>query len=209
MYPLPRRMTRAWSPPMPAVPTIRYPDGMGPAPHADDAGAWAGQAADVPAEWFAHFSWLHGVRHTQRVHIHAQRLVRELRWPEADACIALSAALWHDVGRVNDGWDPGHGALSAARVVELGLHESLSEADAQAALFAIRYHCRSDGHGSLRAAGQDDPKRALRILWLLKDADALDRVRLGGWEDPDPAQLRHPRAVPMIPFARELLRVFA
>jgi len=35
----------------------------------------------VPAEWFAHFSSLHGARHTQRVHIHAQRLVRELRWP--------------------------------------------------------------------------------------------------------------------------------
>jgi len=140
------------------------------------------------------------------VHIHAQRLVRELRWPEADACIALSAALWHDVGRVNDGWDPGHGALSAARVVELGLHESLSEADAQAALFAIRYHCRSDGHGSLRAAGQDDPERALRILWLLKDADALDRVRLGdGAYEVDSTALRHECTIAMVGFAEELL----
>jgi len=155
---------------MPAVPAVSYPDGMGPAPQADDAGTWAGQAADVPAEWFTHFSWLHGVRHTQRVHIHAQRLVHELRWPEDDAGVVLSAVLWHDIGRVDDNWDPQHGALSAA--------------------------------------GQDDPERSLRILWLLKDADALDRVRLGGWEDPDPAQLRHPRAVPMIPFARELLRVF-
>lgn len=174
---------------MPAVATIRYPDGMGPAPHADDAGAWAGQAADVPAQWFAHFSWLHGVRHTQRVHIHAQRLVRELRWPQADAGIALSAALWHDIGRVNDGWDPQHGALGAARVVELGLHESLPEADAQLALFAIRYHCRGDGHGALRA-------------------DALDRVRLGGGAyEVDSTALRHECTRAMVGFAEELLSV--
>jgi len=208
MYPILRSLRRARPPPMPAVPTIRYPDGMGPAPHADDAGAWAGQAADVPAEWFAHFSWLHGVRHTQRVHIHGQRLVRELRWPEDDAAVVLSAVLWHDIGRVNDGWDPQHGALGAARVVELGLHESLPEADAQLALFAIRYHCRDDGQGSLRAAGQDDPERALRILWLLKDADALDRVRLGGGAyDVDSTALRHECTLAMVGFAEELLSV--
>ena len=73
--------------------------------------AWAGRAADVPARWFARQSGLHGVRHTQRVHIHAQRLVRELDWQDDDAQVVLQAALWHDIGRVNDGWDPRHGAL--------------------------------------------------------------------------------------------------
>ncbi len=179
---------------------------MRPAPYADDAGAWAGRAADVPAEWFAHFSWLHGVHHTQRVHIHAQRLARELRWSAADADVVLAAALWHDIGRVNDGWDPGHGALSAARVVALGLHASLPEADAQLALFAIRYHCRSDGRGALRVADEDDPERALRILWLLKDADALDRVRLGARaREVDSSTLRHYCTIEMIDFAEELL----
>ena len=193
-------------PPLSAVPAVRYPDGMGPAHLADDAGAWAGLAAEVPAEWFAHFSWLHGVRHTQRVYIHARRLVRELCWPEAGALVALSAALWHDIARVDDDWDPGHGALSAARVVELGLQESLPEADAQLALFAIRYHCLDDGHGSLRAAGHDDPEPALRILWLLKDADALDRVRLGGGADKvDPSALCHDSTRAMVGFAEELL----
>jgi hypothetical protein len=148
---------------MPAVPAVRHPDGMRPAPHADDAGAWDGQAADVPAEWFAQLSWLHGMRHTQRVHIHAQRLVRELHCPEADA---------------------------------------------QLALFAIRYHCRGDGHSSLRAAGQDDAGRALRILWLLKDADALDRVRLGGGAyEVDSTALRHECTLAMVGFAEALLSV--
>jgi len=103
---------------------------------------------------------------------------------------------------------PAHGALGAARVVELGLHESLPEADAQLALFAIRYHCRDDGQGSLRAAGQDDPERALRILWLLKDADALDRVRLGGGAyEVDSTALRHKCTLAMVGFAEELLSV--
>ena len=89
---------------------------------------------------------------------------------EADAGIALSAALWHDIGRVNHDWDPQHGALSAA--------------------------------------GQDDPERSLRILWLLKDADALDRVRLGGGAyDVDSTALRHECTLAMVGFAEELLSV--
>jgi HD superfamily phosphodiesterase len=179
---------------------------MEASPFADDAVAWAGRAAEVPPEWFAHSSWLHGVRHTQRVHIHARRLVRELRWPDADVGIVLPAVLWHDIGRVNDGWEPGHGALSAARVVDLGLRASLSAAEVRLALFAIRYHSRSDEHGLECAAGQDDPERALRILWLLKDADALDRVRLGsGAYEVDTSTLRHPCTSGMIGFAEELL----
>ena len=191
---------------MSAVPAVRYSECMDSAPHADDAGAWAGHAADVPAVWFAHASRLHGVHHTQRVHIHAQRLVRELRWPEADAGVVLSAVLWHDIGRVDDGWDPQHGARGAERVVKLRLHKSLSEDDARLALFAIRYHCRSDRRGALRAAGQDDPERALRTLWLLKDADALDRVRLGdGAYEVDSTVLRHRCTIEMVDFAEELL----
>jgi hypothetical protein len=191
-------------------PGVRYSEGMVPARHADDAGAWACRTADVTPEWFPHPSWLHGMSHTQRVHIHARRLVRELNWTEDDARVVLSAALWHDIGRVDDGRDPRHGVRGAARVVELGLHASLSEADAQLALFAIRHHCRDDDHGALRAARQDDPARALRILWLLKDADALDRVRLAppgaGAFEVDSSMLRHDCTPRMIDFAVELLK---
>jgi HD superfamily phosphodiesterase len=176
--------------------------------HKDDgAAAWAARVTDVPADLFPPDSCLHGVRHTQRVHVHARRLVRELHSLEADVNVVLTAALWHDIGRVDDGWDPRHGALSVARVRKLGLDVSLSAADARLALFAVRYHCRSDGRGELRAAEQHDPERALRILWLLKDADALDRVRLGnGVYEIDSTALRYDCTVEMIDFAVELLR---
>ena len=176
-------------------------------PVADEALAWAAKAAEVPDSWFARRSWLHGVRHTQRVHIHAQRLVHAAQGSEGDARVVLAAALWHDIGRVNDSWDPRHGALSVARAKRCGLHRTLCPTEATLALFAVRYHCRSDARGLRRAAAQDDPERARRILRLLKDADALDRVRLGGGlYEIDSTSLRHPCTRDMMDFAWDLYR---
>jgi HD superfamily phosphodiesterase len=176
-------------------------------PDEDDARAWAGRAPDVTACWFVRQSGLHGVRHTQRVHIHAQRLVRELRWPAADADLVLTAALWHDIGRVDDGWDERHGALSVARIADCHLDASLAEPDARIVRFAIHHHCLDDDYGRLRATDEDDPERSLEVLRLLKDADALDRVRLvDATYGVDPKMLRHPCAPSMIDFALELFR---
>ncbi|HZL65036.1 MAG TPA: HD domain-containing protein [Thermoleophilia bacterium] len=189
-----------------------------------DAAAWAARAPRVPEEWFAREvarssergSSLHGVCHTQRVHIHAQRLTRELGWAELDAQLALKATLWHDIGRTNDGEDDGHGAQSAARAAQLGLTVALAPADAGAVLFAIFFHCLPDEtareeaprwhqeRGGRGAGRLPDPEQALRILWLLKDADALDRVRLGPWEAADPRQFRHAEAAAHLPFAAAL-----
>jgi putative nucleotidyltransferase with HDIG domain len=189
-----------------------------------DAATWAARAPGVPETWFARDlapsfgrgPSLHGVCHTQRVHIHAQRLTRELGWAELDAQLALKAALWHDIGRTNDGEDNGHGAQSAARAAHLGLTEALAPADADAVLFAVFFHCLPDEtakeeaprwheeRGGRGAGRLPDPERALRILWLLKDADALDRVRLGPLEAADPRLTRHPAAAAHLPFAAAL-----
>jgi HD superfamily phosphodiesterase len=148
----------------------------------------------VPEEWFCRHSWVHGVSHTQRVHIHAQRLADALGWNAGDTDLALFAALWHDIGRTDDGIDDAHGARSAARSGRLGLTRGLAPADAEAVLFAVRFHCLPDHVGRASSAELTLPgdARALRLLWLLKDADALDRVRLG--EQADPHVLRHDAA---------------
>ncbi len=171
---------------------------------------WLAQAPKVPKHWFAHRSHLHGARHTQRVHIHAQRLVRELRWDDTDSRLALSTALWHDIGRTHDGVEPEHGARSVERTRELGFLQPLAPEEAALVSFAIALHSRSDEHARQEVAEWHEarrlaePERALRILWLLKDADALDRVRLGWWDTTDPTQLRHPEAVAMMEFAVQL-----
>jgi HD superfamily phosphodiesterase len=179
------------------------------------AEAWARRAPQVPDEWFFHYSWVHGASHTKRVHIHAQRLLERLGWSNADAELALCAALWHDIGRVGDGVEPGHGVASVARAGELGLSAGLAPAEAAVVRFAIVRHSLRDhgaGEDAARLAGSTDrarrlaePERALRVLWLLKDADALDRVRLG--ERSDPRQLRHPQTIELIPFASHLYAV--
>jgi len=181
------------------------------------AEAWAQRAPHVPDEWFFHHSWLHGASHTKRVHIHAQRLLEQLGWREADARLALCAALWHDIGRTGDGVEPGHGGASAARAAELGLSADLPPSESAVVRFAIVRHSLRDrgaeeaaarlAHSADRARRLAEPERALRILWLLKDADALDRVRLG--ERPDPRRLRHQPTVALIPFASHLFAALA
>jgi hypothetical protein len=64
--------------------------------------------------------------------------------------------------------------------------------DDEAIAYAVRTHC----------AGEPDPGRAeFRLTALLKDADGLDRVRLG---DLRPGLLRHDEARGMVDFAQRL-----
>jgi len=181
-------------------------DGAAAAARAD-AAAWAARAPDVPAEWFVRRSTLHGVSHTQRVHIHAQRLTAELGWAKSDTRLVLAAALWHDIGRTDDGIDPNHGAKSSARAVELRLPAALAPEHAALVLFTIVWHCLPDERAEEAARTLAEPERALRIFRLLKDADALDRVRLMPWEATDPALLRFPCTEESIAFAGQLFAI--
>lgn len=187
----------------------------------EDVAYWASHAPLVEEAWFRRRCRpreVHGVRHTQRVYIHARRLTGQLDWPRPDRDLVLSAALWHDIGRTGDGVDPGHGWDSVARADELGLIAALPEADAAVVRFAIERHSRSD-RGAAESAEElaaaadscyrlEDPQRALRVLWLLKDADALDRIRIGFGECADPRQLRHQQSIELIGFAKALFEAF-
>lgn len=122
---------------------------------------------------------IHGVRHARRVGVHALELAAELgATPEEREALRL-AALWHDIGRECDGGDYFHGARSAGKVLGLGLHHGVERDVLDLALFAITYHPAPDGRGELAAQEQAEPRAALRVLRILKDADALDRVRFG------------------------------
>jgi HD superfamily phosphodiesterase len=185
----------------------------------DPVAPWVARAPGVPVWWFRRESRLHGTGHTRRVHVHAQRLLELLRWHETDARLVLQAALWHDIGRETDGVEPAHGARGAARAEELGLVAELDPHDAALVRFAIIRHSLPDpgaaAYAHELAADADparrlaDPQRALRVLWVLKDADALDRVRLGFGERADPRQLRHPEAIDQIGFADQLYTALA
>jgi hypothetical protein len=138
---------------------------------------------------------IHGMRHTRRVLIHATAIAEALGLePWQREAIEL-AACWHDIGRTHDGVDYYHGAKSAGKVVALGLHEGVDRLVYETALFAVTQHCVDERRAKDEACrlryfvddgeGEWVPRYAdaadvMPVFLVLKDADGLDRVRLGG-----------------------------
>ncbi|MGB8930732.1 MAG: HD domain-containing protein [Anaeromyxobacteraceae bacterium] len=148
---------------------------------------------------------IHGVGHVWRVGVHARELAEALRLPPWEREALRLAALWHDIGRTCDGRDDFHGAKSAGKVVGLGLHRGVRTTTLAVALFAVTYHSAPDPVGEEAVEGEDDPDATLRVFRLLKDADGLDRLRLGEHKL-DVRQLRHAESRHRVARARELLR---
>jgi hypothetical protein len=152
-----------------------------------------------PPELFWHSSRLHGQAHVARVLVHALRPVEATGFH--DEMPRLWAAVYlHDIARRHDGRSARHGADAWARLADLPDVRALfdrggvREEDYPVIESAVTHH----------SAGEllpTDP--TWRLIALLKDADGLDRVRLG---DLDPACLRHPEARKMITFAERLHR---
>ena len=149
--------------------------------------------------WFDHPSDLHGIDHTWRVvfwvEILAARLATDTsttNWysessvsqRQKAAELAHRAALIHDMGRLHDGHCTEHGKRAAEGkrwvLQELGLDQP--DAEWSIITAAVTRHCTRDS--KLQATVDD------LTLALLKDADALDRVRL--YEYPNLAYLRFP-----------------
>ena len=131
--------------------------------------------------------------------VHAFRLI------EATGLADEGSRLWgavylHDLARTHDGFCEVHGMHAVMRVNEstdlqerLIAHGALS--DDPSMLLAVMMHCLPDDHSAYGG------KPIWPLLSLLKDADALDRVRFG---DLEPAYLRHAATKEMVQFAQDL-----
>ena len=115
----------------------------------------------------------------------------ELGYPLFRAC--RLGAICHDLRRESDGYDLQHG-FRAGEWVRTVLPTLLREmpADAEQIASACDWHVCRDADSEW-----DHP-----VLWRLKDADNLDRVRL---YDLDPEFLRHPETIARIGDAQELM----
>jgi hypothetical protein len=69
----------------------------------------------------------------------------------------------------------------------------------------VTYHSTLDDYAHAAVAGAEDAEASLRVFNVLKDADGLDRVRLGGG-DLDPSYLRYPVSKTRIDRAWDLLK---
>ncbi len=150
---------------------------------------------------FAHPSRPHGQAHVARVMVHALRLLDATGTMETEARRVWAAVYLHDLARTHDGVCHRYGA---AAVLKLRTSEELQHRFAAARLttgdpvdveLAVTVHCLPMKHEPARdhAAGP--------LVALLRDADGLDRVRLG---DLNPSYLRWPQSAEMVEFAGRL-----
>jgi hypothetical protein len=131
---------------------------------------------------------LHGVDHTVRAVFWVLYLVeisnrQGYRISEGDALAAMYAALIHDLSRKDDRAGGQHGK-DAARDFRQLLETRLAPDQLERCLTAVAWHGFSQ-----------EPEVRDPVWMLLKDADALDRARLGepgSWGGCDPSRLRMP-----------------
>jgi hypothetical protein len=157
-------------------------------------------------------SSLHGPGHIERVLLFGALIA----WQEAlnaeDTALLLTACSYHDIGRINDDRDDGHG-LRSARMLEgprfSALRVSLPEQDFRILLAAVTAHSlpskRMPEIGEARQVAAQQQARYLELAACLKDADNLDRVRLG---DLDVSRLRHRSSRDLAFFAEILYGVY-
>ena len=149
---------------------------------------------------FDHESRLHGINHTYRVMCHtlilgqALNLKREMR-------LAFCSAFIHDMSRKHDGFCTMHGLWASERKLPVFAEFFISQGISEYELEEIRTAVRN--HSENFEIEKQNPFR--KTAALLKDADALDRVRLGRG-NLDPAFLRFEPSISILPFSQELFQ---
>ena len=156
------------------------------------------QVLAPPPSLFTHRSTFHGQSHVARVMVHAFRLIAATGW--TDEAPRLWAAVYlHDIARTYDGVCYRHGGDAMKKFETLPDLRTLFARGGVSEEDYPLIHTAVVHHSLPKELDRDHPH--WRLTSLLKDADGLDRVRLG---DLDPRYLRNPEALEMIHFAQAL-----
>lgn len=157
----------------------------------------------IKKDYFYKWAGIHGISHTCRVLLLTLILSGMEGLTETDRDLLSQAAIYHDIGRTNDNFDPGHGRESYQKVLQYGLFNGETER-LEILRFIIENHCISDRQATqlLKEYQVTDPEHLFKLYLVFKDADGLDRIRIN---DLDVKQLRTPSAHKLLLVARELL----
>lgn len=122
-------------------------------------------------------SYYHPWSHTERVAEYAKMIARN-EFDESILTEVLISAYFHDVGRLHDPVDHGHGYRSAM-LLDAYIDNICVDFDVKSVRFAILNHCRNKGEkGDLPIVSNYSrngvDKRVAECLW---DADRLDLLR--------------------------------
>lgn len=126
---------------------------------------------------FFNESSIHGKQHTLRVLLLCLLIAEELGLPMADKKTLATAAIYHDTQRTHDWVEPEHG-----RAARDYYHEKAKNPD-PVVEFLCEYHCAPDEEGMEEIRRnrhlRKNRSKAELLYRIFKDADGLDRVRLG------------------------------
>lgn len=126
-----------------------------------------------------------GREHAARVMLNCLLISNENDWvlPEEVTILAI-ASVFHDISRIDEGRNKGHGIQSAKIMTHSALLDSLDESTKKVIAALIAAHDMSDEQGYDFIRNSEigmDKDRVIELYQILKDADVLDRVRLGGY----------------------------
>jgi hypothetical protein len=126
---------------------------------------------------------IHGMEHAYRVLL----LVREITAQEKLSTKLMKqlefCAIFHDIGRINDEIDDMHGNR-AIQLLTINSFWGLEKYDNQLVRFLIENHCIDDSLSRMTVGGYNlhNTEESIYLLSIFKDADNLDRFRIGDFD---------------------------
>lgn len=153
-------------------------------------------------EFWHHASLFHTKSHCARVLRFALMIAAQMGLSPAESELLAAASVFHDSRRLGDGYDTGHGQRAA------DYYRAFCEENGQPfdllCYNVIFWHDRHDEDG-IAAIEMRLPERKNGVLLyqIFKDADALDRFRLGP-DGLDTRYLRTKEALQLVDYARAL-----
>jgi len=148
--------------------------------------------------FFVHSSLIHGINHTYRVMYHVLNIGRKAGLNH-EIQLAFCAAFIHDMSRLHDKYCTEHGGWAAKNKLpefkNLFIKSGIDAQGIRAIKLAVANH-------SIRfEINKNNPY--YKTVALLKDADALDRIRIAE-NNLKVEYLRYPETIEMVDFAKEL-----
>lgn len=144
---------------------------------------------------------IHTKQHCEHVLLFCLLIAANMKLSEDEINVLGCAAVFHDSRRQNDMFDVGHGKRAADYYHDFCFENNLNF-DRRVYLI-MAFHDRDDDLGVKVLSAEQDSKRLLALYKIFKDADALDRFRLGP-DACDAAYLRTKAAKGLYAKARDI-----
>lgn len=151
---------------------------------------------------------VHDANHSKRVLFLVLMLSMLSNLNKTEKSILAYAAAYHDIGRKNDLKDDTHGyrsfkQLSEKKEFKVLINSELTTEEVNILEFIIKNHCIEDkiAYRHLEHYPIANKELAIKLFKYLKDADNLDRIRIG---DLDASYLRIDISKRLVEFAKWL-----